>query len=136
MKKLFLLTIIMLLIFVIFLFSPLNISATLCEEINLEDDNIGNLGDENVGNSVRSIPGGDNNTDEPWYSIKLDDNGIPNTYPDIDYSVMPELITRLKPGDIIYEPNGAFIGDLVGHIAMVYDIVYDEANNQHYVITI
>lgn len=40
MKKLFLLTIIMLLIFVIFLFSPLNISATLCEEINLEDDNI------------------------------------------------------------------------------------------------
>ena len=45
-------------------------------------------------------------------------------------------MTHLKPGDIIYEPNGAFIGDLVGHIAMVYDIVYDEANNQHYVITI
>ena len=139
MKRLLILVTILLLSFVIFLLSPLNINAASSEETLGADENISNLENENTENSVRSIPGGEEPDNEQWYDVKLN-NGVltlkDDKYYNIDYSVMPELTTHLKPGDIIYEPNGEFIGDLTGHIAMVYDIVYDESRDQYYVITI
>ena len=51
----------------------------------------------------------------------------------IDYNQMSELLTYLKPGDIIYETNDSIVGDITKHIAIVYDILWDEEHQQHYV---
>ncbi|MBO5716095.1 MAG: hypothetical protein J6S23_06875 [Clostridia bacterium] len=140
MKRVFIITATLMIILVALVFSQVNIYADYNQ--NLEDEHTyENVYEtDNQENSVRSIPGGDNNTDEKWYGVELDNDGVPifdeDEYVEIDYTQMPELLTHLKPGDIIYEPNGAFIGDIVGHIAMVYDVVYDENRDQHYVIII
>ena len=69
-----------------------------------------------------------------------DDEGNPILYDEIDYYNpiydRSELLTYLKPGDIVYEGNGQFLGDLFGHIAMVIGIVHDSVNNQDFVLMI
>ncbi len=79
--------------------------------------------------------GGEEPEDEDWYDISHR-SIIPSLPHSVDYSSMPELLTYLKTGDIVYERNGSIVGDIVGHIAMVVDIVYDEHFDQYYVLLI
>lgn len=85
-------------------------------------------------NSTRSIPGGQPVDGEQWYDLSFDDEGNLEIPSNLDYSAMPELLTYLKPGDIIYERNGSFLADWVGHIAIVVDVVNDPENDLYYVL--
>lgn len=73
---------------------------------------------------------------EEWFGITLVD-GIPQIANAINYSEMPELLTYLKPGDIIYERvlSNDFLSTF-GHIAMVVDIIHDDATGRDFVLLI
>ena len=80
-----------------------------------------------------SVPGGDEPDDEDWYDIAPD--GVNPELPhSVDYSDMPELLSYLKPGDLIYERNGSVVGDILHHIAIVVGVIYDEDLDQEYVL--
>ena len=129
MKKICLLLVLALLIFV-FLLNPLRISATSDNESNEEIKELSTVC-ENT--SIRSIPGGEDTHGEEWYNLSDD---APILTKSADYSAIPELLQYLKPGDIIYETNGSPIGDMTKHIAIVYDIVWSMDHNQYYVAII
>ncbi len=91
---------------------------------------------EQEGSSARLTPGGTSPTGEQWYELPVSSVYGPQLHHEVDYSEMPELLTYLKPGDIVYEGNGQFLGDLFGHIAMVIGIAYDYQYQQPFVLMI
>lgn len=117
-----------------FILNPINVYAeansmdeeTVAEEFDVFQD------DETV--SPRSVPGGEEPEDETWYDLPLDDEDNPILPNAVDYTSMPELLTYLKPGDLVYERNGTIVGDVLHHIAIVVGVVYDENLNQEYVL--
>lgn len=55
----------------------------------------------------------------------------------INYNNQPNLLKYVKKGDIIFEAtSGSSAGNLVGHVALVVDIYYDETFDQEYVLLI
>ena len=133
MKKIIILTIVLMLIFLLPLGS-FQINAMVELEKTEEVTDLMSDSDDNV--SVASVPGGEDTHNESWYGLLVDNDCIPLIYQEINYSAKSELLKYLKPGDIIYETNGSPLGDVTKHIAIVYDIVYDDANDQEYVMII
>lgn len=65
-----------------------------------------------------------NNYDEKWYDI---DKTLPHT---VDYSNC-NLLDYVRAGDILFEENGGF--GILGHLALVEGIFYDETYKQNYI---
>ena len=133
MKKMCLFALVCILLVLAITPNILNVSAIIEDKLT---ENIEEVDESYENSSARSIPGGEEIEGEEWYYIEVNDNGIPINYQDIDYSETYGMLEFLKPGDIIYETNGSLIGDIVGHIGIVYDIVYDSNKEQDYVIMI
>lgn len=80
-------------IFIISIFTSLNVYATSNNQLESEDPSVELSEDEYEENSIRSVPGGEEPDNEDWYGIELDDNGMPiidfNQYSKIDYTPMP-----------------------------------------------
>ena len=130
MKKIFLLLFLLMLSTSVLTISLLHVNATFNDE---STENTEETIETYEDASTRSVPGGEDTQGETWYYLTLDNNGIPSQYQYIDYSANLKLLTYLKPGDIIYETNDSIVGDFTGHIAIVYDILWDEEYQQHYV---
>ncbi len=131
------LTTLFVLMLVVLLCLPINTYAISQEEINAEDNAVvvDEIEDEEA--SVRSIPGGEVAEGEEWYRIELDANRKPIINFDISYDEKMELLTYLKPGDIVYERNNAVIfADWTGHIGMVIDVFEGDEENPPYVLMI
>ena len=133
MKKIYLLIIVLMLSIFILAFHPLHINATSVNEIT-ENSNTEPIEEEteaSVASSGEGLGHPDNHGEE-WYILSKTEPVFGNNKK-IDYSKMSELLKYLKPGDIIYETNDSIIGDITGHIAIVYDILWDETYQQYYV---
>ena len=119
------------------LIMPINTFAMHDEEITSE--NFIEESDDANG-SARITPGGTSQNGEEWYDLNTDDNGNPILHGIIDYYNpnynMSKLLTHVKPGDIVFEGNGQFLGDLFGHIAMVVGVVHDTVHDQDFVLMI
>lgn len=113
-------------------FNSLHISATAVNETVTEDSNTELVGEEeaSVASSGEGL-GHPDNHGEVWYMLDYNAPKLGNQT--IDYNQMSELLTYLKPGDIIYETNDSIVGDITKHIAIVYDILWDEEHQQYYV---
>ena len=68
--------------------------------------------------------GGDGSLNEDWYDIGT---SLPHA---VDYS-SSDLLTFVKPGDLIYEAQGA--AGITGHSAIVEGIFFDATYNQYYI---
>ena len=113
-----------------------NINATVENETITEESNANFVEGEDEGEaSITSSGEGYNPPDnhgEEWYILSTEEPVFGNDEA-IDYSSRSELLTHLKPGDIIYETNDSIVGDFTGHIAIIYDILWDEEYQQYYV---
>ena len=78
---------------------------------------------EEPSNDDRSS-GGDGSLNEDWYDIGT---SLPHS---VDYSTS-DLLTFLKPGDLIYEATGGF--GITHHSAIVEGVFYDTTYSQYYV---
>ena len=135
MKKHIVLLCSLLLVFTMYIVSPINVNAeendSTGETLLEETEDILDKDDESV--SPMSVPGGDEPDDEDWYDIAPD--GVNPELPhSVDYSDMPELLSYLKPGDLVFERNGSVMGDILHHIAIVVGVIYDEDLDQEYVL--
>lgn len=119
---------------IVFISLPLSINAesTVLDETVQEESDLSAGGDGGDVVSPNEAGGGEING-EDWYDIAPD--GIhPQLSHAVDYSVMPELLTYVKPGDLLYERNGTLLGDILHHIAIVVGVVYDDTYDQYYVL--
>lgn len=137
MKKIFVFSIISLIISIFTISTPLEASAQIQ---NSEFESVGNEVEEDNENNVansRSAPDDNTNYGEKWYNIANSENeNLPDLPHAVDYSTMPELLTYLKPGDLLLERNGEIVGDIFHHIAIVVGIEWDEEYQQNYVVLI
>lgn len=138
MKKIFLLPLLCVLIISLSIISPLTANAkTLDVNSNTcsQETNV-NCSYENASAESRSSGSGGEEVDgEDWYNI-ASDGETPCLPHAVDYSTFPELLSYLKPGDLLFERNGESVGDIFHHIAIVVGVVWDETYQQEYVLLI
>lgn len=137
MKKIFSLPILCVLILSFAIISPLEANAETfypnSDASTQETSDIANY--ENTSIDPQSAPGGEESNGEDWYNIAFDGETpcLPHA---VDYSTFPELLSYLKPGDLLFERNGESFGDVFHHIAIVVDVVWDKTYQQEYVLLI
>ena len=121
--------------FVFFAFVSFNASTDVNAYSNslFEDNEV--VGVENEDQNVEITSDGDSpdEGDENWYDIPVI-NGVPTLEHSVDYSVTPELLKYIEPGDILYETNTN--SGVVMHMALVCDILYSSEFNQYYIVVI
>ena len=135
MKKLIILCLVFVLSIGMLTLSSFRISAATTNELIIEDSNANSIDDEGEASVTSSGEGlgHPDNHGEKWYILDTYNPTFGDQEVEIDYNQMPELLKYLKPGDIIYETNDSIVGDFTGHIAIVYDILWDETHQQYYV---